>query len=206
MSTSAQKLGESKKRGYRLGKRAEKQAETRQRIVEAAVALHGTLGPARTPAARIAELAGVQRHTFYAHFPDDRSLWLACSGHAMARDPLPEVERWTAFAPGAERIRNGLEQLYRWYERNEQLTACVLRDSEVHDLTREVADLRMGPTFARASALLGQGLDERSRALVAIALDFHCWRALARSQDAAGAAALMAAAVSGLEREKSTRP
>jgi AcrR family transcriptional regulator len=50
-------------RTYTLKRRAEKQAETRQRIVEAAVDLHSTVGPARTTLSRIAERAGVQRHT-----------------------------------------------------------------------------------------------------------------------------------------------
>jgi AcrR family transcriptional regulator len=58
-------------RSYTLGRRAEKQAETRQRIVEAAVDLHGSVGPARTTISMIAERAGVQRHTLYAHFPDE---------------------------------------------------------------------------------------------------------------------------------------
>ena len=71
-------------------RRAEQQAETRQRIVEAAVDLHGSVGPALTTISMVAERAGVQRHTFYAHFPDERSLFLACSGLAMERDPLPE--------------------------------------------------------------------------------------------------------------------
>ena len=61
-------------RTYTLKRRAEQQAETRQRIVEAAVDLHGTVGPALTTFSMVAERAGVQRHTLYAHFPDERSL------------------------------------------------------------------------------------------------------------------------------------
>ena len=93
MSTSNAQDRVPKTRSYRLGRRADKQAETRQRIVEAAVDLHSTLGPARTSVAQIAARAGVQRHTDYAHFPDERSLFLACSGLALARDPLPDVGR-----------------------------------------------------------------------------------------------------------------
>ena len=62
-------------RSYTLKRRAEGQALTRQRIVEAAVELHGSVGPARTTVSMVAERAGVQRHTYYAHFPDDRSLF-----------------------------------------------------------------------------------------------------------------------------------
>src|SRR5213080_4398518 len=99
-----------KARGYRLGKRAHKQEQTRLRIVEAAVELHCSVGPARTTVSQIAERAGVQRHTYYAHFPDERSLFLACSGLAMERDPLPDVERWLTVSAGGERVRVGLEQ------------------------------------------------------------------------------------------------
>ena len=60
-------------RTYTLKRRAEQQAETRRRIVEAAVDLHGSIGPALTTVTMVADRAGVQRHTFYAHFPDERA-------------------------------------------------------------------------------------------------------------------------------------
>src|SRR6187401_203303 len=94
-------------RTYTLKRRAEQQAETRQRIVEAAVDLHGTVGPARTTFSMVAERAGVQRHTLYAHFPDERSLLLACSGLTMERDPLPEAQTWRAITERRERLRTG---------------------------------------------------------------------------------------------------
>ena len=95
-------------RTYTLKRRAEQQAETRRRIVEAAVELHGSVGPALTTFSMVAERAGVQRHTLYAHFPDERSLYLACSGLAMERDPLPDAEPWRAIADRRERLRAGL--------------------------------------------------------------------------------------------------
>ena len=79
-------------RAYNLGKRAEQQAKTRRRIVEAAVELHGALGPARTSLSMVAERAGVQRNTFYAHFPDERSLAMACSALSIERNPPPMVQ------------------------------------------------------------------------------------------------------------------
>src|SRR5215510_8703283 len=105
-------------RSYNLKKRAEQQADTRLRIVEAAVELHGTVGPAATTVSMVAERAGVQRHTFYAHFPDERSLFMACSGLALERDPLPDAAAWRDIGDGHERLRSGLTALYGWYERN----------------------------------------------------------------------------------------
>src|SRR5262245_49794634 len=68
----ARKTPKSTSRSYNLGRRAEQQAETRQRIAEATLELHGTFGPAATTLSMIAERAGVQRHTLYAHFPEER--------------------------------------------------------------------------------------------------------------------------------------
>ena len=47
---------------------------TRQRIVEAAVALHGSVGASAATVTVIAERAGVGRVTLYRHFPDERAL------------------------------------------------------------------------------------------------------------------------------------
>src|SRR3954471_8387128 len=114
-------------RPYTMRRRAERQAETRRRIVAAAVELHGTVGPALTNTSMVAERAGVQRHTLYAHFPDERSLYLACSGLAMERDPLPDAEPWQGIPDRRERLCVGLQAIYEWYGRNEGLAACVLR-------------------------------------------------------------------------------
>lgn len=198
MSTSNAQARATKKRPYRLGRRADKQEETRRRIVEAAVDLHSTLGPARTTVAQIAERAGVQRHTYYAHFPDERSLFLACSGLALARDPLPDVDAWRSLPPGHERVGLGLADLYSWYERNAEMAACVLRDAEHHALTREMAELRMVPTLVEAAQVLGDGLEVRARALLGVALNFACWRVLKVTHGTKGAANLMSDAVCGL--------
>ena len=169
-----------KKRTYTLRRRAEQQAETRQRIVEAAVALHGSIGPAATTISMVAERAGVQRHTFYAHFPDERSLVLACSGLVAERDPLPDAQPWRALADGDQRLRAGLTEIYAWYARNAALAAVVLRDAEHHAPTQEIVALRFGPPMAAWRAVLGAGLKARQRALLELALDFFAWRALTR--------------------------
>jgi AcrR family transcriptional regulator len=198
MSISNAQASAAKKRPYRLGRRAQQRDETRRRIVEATVELHSTLGPARTTVSQIAERAGVQRHTFYAHFPDERGLFEACSGLALERDPLPDPAAWREIPPGRERVRAGLEQVYAWYSRNAQMAACVLRDAEIHEPTREIIGLRMAPVFAEAAEVLGEGLSDRARTLLRVALDYACWRSLAASHDPA-AAELMAAAIAGID-------
>ena len=176
-------------RTYTLKRRAEQQAETRRRIVEAAVDLHGSIGPGRTTLSMVAEKAGVQRHTLYAHFPYERSLHLACSALALERDPLPEVEPWSNISDRRERLRTGLAAIYGWYERNAELAACVLRDAEFHALTREIAAMRFGPYMHAYHETLGTTLNTVQRAVLHVALSFATWRTLVREsslqQDAA---------------------
>jgi AcrR family transcriptional regulator len=184
-------------RSYTLKRRAESQAETRQRIVDAAVELHATVGPAATTVSMIAEKAGVQRHTLYAHFPDERSVLMACSGHSLEQDPLPDAAAWRAIDDGAERLRAGLSEIYGWYERNESLLACVLRDVEHYAPVQEIMALRYAPGIAEWHEVLGAELKAKQRPLVALALSFHTWRTLAREAGLkrADAVAAMARAI-----------
>ena len=186
-------------RNYTLKRRAETQGQTRQRIVDAAIELHGTVGPANTTVSMIADKAGVQRHTFYSHFPDERSMLMACSGHSLELDPLPDAAPWRAITDPAERLRVGLSAIYAWFARNESLVACVLRDAEVHELVREISALRYGPGIGAWREALGAKLKERQRAMLALALSFHTWRTLAREAGLkqADAVKAMAAAVLG---------
>lgn len=179
-------------RTYTLKRRAEQQAKTRQRIVEAAVELHGSVGPALTTISMVAERAGVQRHTFYAHFPDERSLLLACSGLVAERDPLPDAEPWRAIGDPKERLHVGLRAIYDWYERNADLTACVLRDAEYHALTREIVELRFGPPMAAYREVLGANLNAKQRTLLRLALSFFTWRTLVRESGLKQSAAVAA--------------
>lgn len=167
-------------RTYTLRKRAEQQAETRQRIVEAAVDLHSTVGPAQTTVTMVAERAGVQRHTFYKHFPDERSLLLACSGLAAERDPMPDAGPWRSIGDRGARLRTALGEVYDWYARNAGRVACVLRDAEFHAPTREIAELRRGPVMAAYAEVLAGNGGPVERAALRLALSFHSWATLVR--------------------------
>lgn len=180
------------KRTYTLGRRAEKQAETRLRIVEAAIELHRTMGPALTSLSMVAERAAVQRHTLYAHFPDERSLQMACSGLTLERDPLPPAEPWRNIAARGERLRVGLSAIYGWYERNADLAGCVLRDAEFHALTRETVELRLGPSLKSYRDVLRAELSAEQVAMLGVGLSFFTWRTLAREQGLSTPAAVAA--------------
>jgi AcrR family transcriptional regulator len=168
-------------RKYELRKRAERQEDTRRRIVEAAVDLHGAVGPVKTTVSAIADRAGVQRHTYYRHFPDDRSLMLACSGLYASRNPLPDPDPWRAVADPDTRLRRGLDELYAYYESNEPMLSNITRDAEIDPLTAEGAELRFGPGRDAIRAVLAKGRrSKRALALLDVALAFSTWRMLVR--------------------------
>jgi AcrR family transcriptional regulator len=183
-------------RTYTLGKRAQQQADTRRRIVEAAVELHGSVGPAHTTFSMVAERAGVQRHTLYAYFPDERSLLLACSGLHADRHPVPDAAAWRDIADPNARLRTGLRAVYDWYCENAELVGCVLRDAETHPLVREISEQSFGRIIVGWHEVLGANLNAKQRAMLRLALSFHTWRTLALEaglKPAAAAAAMVQA-------------
>ena len=170
-----------------MRRRAERQDETRQRIVEAAIALHTTEGPSRTTVSAIAEKAGVQRHTVYSHFPDERTLGLACSGLYAERHPLPDPETWRTIADPERRLRRGLTEWYGYYAARAEELLPIVRDMETDALTREMMTLRFRPTIERTRDVLAEPFHargaRRTRLLAAIDvfLDLHTWRTLSRA-------------------------
>jgi AcrR family transcriptional regulator len=171
------------KRKYELRQRAEAQAETRRRIVEAAIELHSTKGPARTTVSEVADLAGVQRATLYKHFPTLRDLGLACSGLYSERNPAPDPSSWLSL-DGEERLQLGLTELYQFFDRNRAMISRVLADSVSDELTRELFELRFGQQMGAIRAALAEALPSRgNKALAALdlALSFGTWRQLSLS-------------------------
>jgi AcrR family transcriptional regulator len=148
----------------------------------------------------LAERAGVQRHTLYAHFSDELSLNLACSSLAMEeRDPLPNAEPWRTIEDRRERLRAGLTAIYGWYERNAALAACVLRDVEYHAVTQQIVALRFGPSMASYREVLGEARGAKERAVLLVALSYFTWRSLVRdaASTTATAVEIMVGAVEG---------
>jgi AcrR family transcriptional regulator len=176
----------SKKRKYQLKKRAEGVAETRLRITEAAVELHGSVGPSRTTMSAVAERAGVERRTLYRHFPNEADLFAACSSHYFAAHPWPDLGHWRAIRDPHHRLERALDELYAFYERTESMFSNVLRDAELVDFAREaVAPLREYLEEASEVLLSGRRLRGRRRRLVEgalrHALAFSTWRSLSHN-------------------------
>jgi AcrR family transcriptional regulator len=189
------------RRKYELKKRAEVMADTHLRITEAAIELHGTLGPARTTLTAVAERAGVERRTLYRHFPNEADLFAACSAHYFAANPWPDLDAWRAIRDPSSRVERALGELYAYYERTAPMFANVLRDAEIVDFARTaVAPLDAFLDEAASVLIAGRGVRGRRRRLVAgalrHALDFSTWRSLsANGISRADAATLMARVV-----------
>ena len=192
----------NERRKYTKRRRAESELETRQRITEAAVALHGTIGPARTTISAVADRAGVQRATVYRHFPDEESLFAACSGHYAALNPPPDPEAWRADSDPGARLRRALAETYAFFRRTEPMLTNVLRDAPVVEAMAKPVARRLA-YFETAVDAVVAGRPERGharrrvRAAVAHAMSFPTWQSLARQNglDDDEAVALMAGMV-----------
>ena len=189
-----------------MGRRQTAVERTRERIVAATFELHASIGPSRTTIRAIAERAGVQRHTVYAHFPDIESLYEACTVHGIRSTAMPEPGGWRSIVDPDHRLRHGLAEMFAWYRANERMLGNVLFDVDPNapaPTSPDAFDLRMG---ALLDALLdgltiepdGSPTEPHDRptepdgsptepdrrpileAVVAHALDFTTWRSLVR--------------------------
>ena len=177
-------MASSDSRKYTLKARAERQRQTRDRIVAATEELHREVGPARTTVADIARRAGVQRLTVYTHFPEPAGLFAACQQRFLAGSPPPDLAP-DPKAPGpADGLESALARLYSWFRATREMSAHVHRDRhllpELDTVLRENAD----PMFeaaagAHARALAGDGRGAAAvQPLVRLAMEFTTWRLL----------------------------
>ncbi|TQJ35641.1 TetR family transcriptional regulator [Arthrobacter sp. SLBN-122] len=189
-----------------MNKRAEQVDTTRQRIVDAAVALHGSVGPARTTISGVAEQAGVTRLTVYRHFADDEALFSACSSHWLSQQQLPDPAAWSEVVDPLERLHAGLADLYRFYRDGEPMLRRIYADWAALP-ERHRTDLQKRDTFFRDQLLeaFPDPGNARLRAVVAHAVSFWTWRSLCHDNglsnpDAVHAMADLAAMTASLRR------
>jgi AcrR family transcriptional regulator len=183
-----------------MKRRAESQEQTRRRITESAVELHGTLGPSRTSMSAVAEHAGVRRSTLYRHFPDEAALFDACTAHWAAANPPPDLAAWSSVEDPDERLLAALGELYAFYGRTEAMLENLFRDEGTVPIVRErFAAFRAYFAAAQDTLMAGRQLrgsaQLRTRAVIGHAIAFSTWRSLVREQglDDATAAELMSA-------------
>ncbi len=168
-----------------MRKRAEQVEQTRQRIVDATVRLHTTVGPANTTITGVAEEAGVTRLTVYRHFPDVESLFAACGQRWVALHPPPDPASWQQITGVEARSRHALGELYGWYLACGDELLPIVRDREAMPASTQQ---ELAETFqAFADALVaGSGVRGRARrrlsATAGLVVSFWTWHSLTIEQ------------------------
>ena len=174
-------------REYKKRKRAESEAQTKQRITEATMLLHETVGPARTTVSGVAEEAGVQRATVYRHFPDEEALVDACSSHWLSIHPPPDPGQWMAISDPDERLRAALRDMYAYYSETGETLEKLVRDSPRVPAIAKRMRIRTAALDQLADLLMtGRGLRgarrRRVRAAIGHGLQLETWRSLVGDQ------------------------
>lgn len=194
-------------RPYRKRKRALSEEETRRRITEAAVELHGTVGPVNTKLTDVAKLAGVSRMTVYNHFPTEIELFTACSTHWASENPFPNPSAWAVVADPPRRLVGALSELYEWYRLKEGMLGKVMRDTPVIPSLAQVMDAFWQPYVAGVVRVLARGWSvegagtQALESMLRLAVDFNTWKILTDSGlDSERAAELVARMVTGVLR------
>jgi AcrR family transcriptional regulator len=169
---------------YQLKKRAERQEETRRRIIRAAIELHAA-GDASISS--LARRAGVGRVTVYRHFPDEGSLAIACTAAYFEEHPFPDAAPLLEVRDPEARLRAGLEELYQYYADNEPMLTAAERDVVEHPVLIEALAPHMAPLERMRDVLAaGWPVATSNQTVIASAighaLAFTTWRSLARDQ------------------------
>jgi AcrR family transcriptional regulator len=181
-------------RPYTKTRRAELEQQTRERITEAAVELHGSLGPAQTTISAIAQRADVQRATVYRHFPDEEALFASCSAHWVAQNEPPDLAGWAAIRDPAARLAVALTELYAWYARTQRMLELLIRDLPLVPALQ--TQFRLPGYLDAAADVLLAGRPERgaarrrARAALGHAVAFETWLSLVRQHGLTSAEAI----------------
>ena len=135
----------------------------------------------------IAERAGVTRRTFYRHFPDEVSLFKACTGHTMDLWPPPDSTRWRQISDPTERLGVALRALYGFYRVAGRGLIVIMRDAPLLRPELRPQPSRADLLGAMTHVLLeGWGVRGRRRevlrAVIAHATSVNSWHSLVEQQ------------------------
>jgi AcrR family transcriptional regulator len=167
-----------------MGRRAESVDQTRQRITDAAVRLHTTVGPSATSMSAVAEAAGVTRLTLYRHFPSKEALFGACMGHWRSMHPPPDPDAWRDISSFRARASTAIDELYSWYAQNGDELYPIYRDAAFTPQSNQRA--RRATNDRIVAALLGDASPAtaggRVKAALGHVVSFWTWRSLSVEQ------------------------
>lgn len=104
------------RRRYRLGRRGEAATATRQRIVEATLAVHDEQGISGTSVRDIAERAAVAPSTVLHHFPQMGDLIRACGALSEQLMPMPDEAVLVGASGTFERVARMARAMFEWWD------------------------------------------------------------------------------------------
>ena len=181
MMSHENKNGKAGSRVYRKKSRAKQQEETRQRIVESAVALHESIG-GETTVTMIADRAGVSRITVYRHFPDEQSLLQACTQHYLGANPPPDPSGWMSFIDRNERLRAALTEIYGYHRRTERMMDQGFAESVTNEILAELFQPYLDFWNQVRDMLAAAWEGDAIAPIIGHAIDFRTWKTLVREQ------------------------
>ena len=180
-------------RKYDMTRRASAAAETRRRIVDATLELHGEQGIAATSWDDIAARAGVGVGTVYRHFPSMDELIPACGEITRQILELPDPQGvFDALEVPAERIERLVREAFAIYERGAPQLRAIRDERDVHPNVAGAGEEVEASLAALIDAAFEPiGITPGARAVVRAMIDLGTWDAL-RDQQVGGAEAVIA--------------
>jgi AcrR family transcriptional regulator len=174
-------------RPYQLGRRAVPKAETRDRIVTAALAIYRDHGLAGASNLAIARAADVAPATIRNHFPDPTDLARAVFEAVLTELQIPTPAIFDGVPTMPERVERLARELASFYERSEPWWRAYEREPELITAWGGGVDQYYADIDRLMRAGLGElGSDERSVAVVASVIGpptFFAFRARGLSSD-----------------------
>jgi AcrR family transcriptional regulator len=163
-----------------MDKRKAAVQETRQRIVEATLALHAEKGIFGTSWQDIAHRADVSVGTVYKHFPSLDELVPACGElmYAITRPPsLEDAPRIFAGADSTEeRLGRLISELFDFYERGAPYIETDFQERQLPAVVEWEAYTRSIIAGLVREALVSAGPDERTVQVVSALRDFSTFK------------------------------
>jgi AcrR family transcriptional regulator len=167
-------------RKYSMDKRKTAVEETRQRILEATLALHAEKGIFGTSWQDIAKRADVSVGTVYKHFPSLEELVPACGElmYAITRPPsVEDAPRIFAEAYSLEeRVGRLVEELFAFYERGASYIETDFQERRLPEVQEWEAYMRATIEVLVREALLPAGPDEGTVRAASALLDFSTFK------------------------------
>jgi AcrR family transcriptional regulator len=163
-----------------MDKRKTAVEETRQRILEATLALHAEKGIFGTSWQDIAKRADVSVGTVYKHFPSLEELVPACGElmYAITRPPsVEDAPRIFAEAYSLEeRVGRLVEELFAFYERGASYIETDFQERRLPEVQEWEAYMRATIEVLVREALLPAGPDEGTVRAASALLDFSTFK------------------------------